>query len=178
MLVVGFLVKRVGKGVTAFLVIAVVLIMGCGSLISSFEAFSGKALVATVQAVSVQGQSHEMIVHLSTYDSWGDTTEKTYEIGGDLWMLQCQTIEAQGWLNFFGIHAGYHLQRLSGEYSGSLLGSKPILLGSWSFFNWLEENVQVFFPVVRSAYSSAVIDPPGTYNIYVDNSGDLSAERA
>ena len=38
-------------------------------------------------------------------------------------------------------------------------------------------NVKLFFPIVRSAYSSAVIDPPGSYNVYVDSAGDLSATR-
>jgi hypothetical protein len=161
-------------------VIAVLIVAVAGGLVFSFTSFNDRTLVATVQASAVANAAHTMAIELTTYSADGTQTHVEYEVSGDLWMLQSETIEYQSWVLALGVHSGYHLSRLSGEYSGSELGSKPVQLGSWSWFNSLENNVKLFFPVVKSAYGSSVIDPADgrVYNIYVDNAGDLVSERA
>lgn len=173
-----YLFLKCGKAFTVLIAIGAILLIGIGALVFSFQGFNNQVLVATVQASAVQNMPHEMAVSLTTYDGNGNPTRYEYELGGDRFMLQSEVVEFQPWLLFLGARSGYHLSRLSGEYNGSIAGSKPVQLGSWNFFNSLENNVGLFFPVVKSAYSSAVIDPPGTYNIFVDNVGDLSANRA
>jgi hypothetical protein len=174
----GFFLKKCGRALGALLLVLGAVAFGVWTLIHSFQAFTGQTLVATVQASQVLNLQHTMAVELTTYSPDGTPTHAEYEIEGDLWMLQSQTIELQPYLTFVGFKSGYHLSRLSGEYNSSLAGSKPVQLGSWNWFNSLENNVKLFFPIVRSAYSSAVIDPPGNYNVYVDSAGDLTSERA
>ena len=173
-----YLILKFGRALGGILVTLCIVLVGVFALVHSFQSFNGPTRVATVQASQVANTSHEMAVSLTTYSADGTSSHAEYAIGGDLWMLQSETIELQPYLNFVGIRSGYHLSRLSGEYNDSLAGSKPVQLGSWSWFNSLENNVKLFVPVVKSAYSSAVIDPPGTYNVYVDAAGDLSANRS
>jgi hypothetical protein len=174
----GFLLKKCGRALGALLLVLGVVTFGVWALIHSFQAFNGQTLVATVQASQVSNIPHEMAVELTTYSPDGTPIHSEYEVAGDLWMLQSQTIELQPYLTFVGFKSGYHLSRLSGEYNSSLAGSTPVQIGSWSWFNSLENNVKLFFPIVHSAYSSAVIDPTGTYNVCVDSAGDLTSERA
>ena len=175
-----YLFLKFGRALGGILLILCLVLAGVFALIHSFQAFSGQTLVATVQASPVANMPHEMAVSLTTYSTDGTPTHAEYEVAGDLWMLQSQTIELQPYLTFVGFKSGYHLSRLSGEYSSSLAGSTPVQLGSWSWFNSLENNVNLFVPVVKSAYSSAVVEPANgsTYNVFVDTSGDLVAEPA
>jgi len=180
-IVLVWLYSKIGKGGLLAVIVLALPIIVIIALVTSFQSFNGRTLVATVRATSAQNAPHTMAIDMTSYSSDGPPLPaKSYEVGGDLWMLQCQTIELQGYLNFLGIKSGYHLQRLSGEYNGSLAGSTPVPLGNWSFFNGLENNVKLFFPVVKSAYSNAVIEPANgaTYNIYADTAGDLVAEPA
>jgi|SRR5579859_5952305 len=176
----GYLLKRFGRGLTAVIVVAVLVLVGVFGLVHSFATFSDRTLVATVRATPVANQAHMMVVEMTTYDGWGNPTDTSYELGGDRFMLQAQVVEFQPWLLFMGVKSGYHLQRLEGQYDGDTANSKPVQLGSWSWFNGLENNVGLFFPVAESAYENAVIEVADgrMYNVYVDSAGDLSAERA
>jgi hypothetical protein len=175
-----YLFLKFGRGLTIVAVIAVLIVAVVGGLVLSFQSFNGRTLVASVQASAVSNVSHEMTVDLTTYSADGTPTAETYEIGGDMWFLSSETVEFQPWVLALGVHSGYHLSRLSGEYSDSELGSKPVQLGSWSWFNGIENNIELFSPVIRSAYGSAVIEPADgrSYSVYVDAQGDLSAVRA
>jgi len=177
---VVYLVLKFGRAIAALIAIAAIVLIGIGVLIFSFQGFNNQILVATVQASPVVNQPHEMAVLLTTYDGAGEPTKHSYELGGDRWLLQCQTVEYQPWLLALGIHSGYHLQRLEGEYDSAQANSQAVQIGSWSWFNSLANNVGFFSPVIRSAYGNGVIEPAdGTvYNVYADGSGDLYANRA
>lgn len=165
---------KFGKVLAALVAIAIVAMIVIGySTLLSFQTLSGRTLVATVKASQVANVPHEMVVEMTT---GGHHT--SYELGGDRWQLQCQTIELNPWELAIGLKSGYQLSRISGQYDAAQEGSVPVQLGSWGWFNGLENNIGLLSPVVKSAYSSAVIDPMGTYNVYVDSAGDLLAERA
>jgi len=186
MIVIGtialvWLFRKFGGLLSLLIVIALAALVGYGTLVASFHAFNDKALVATVRATPVQNAAHTMIIEMTSYSSDGTPLPaKSYEIGGDNWQLQCETIELQPWALLTSAKSAYQLQRLSGQYSDGSADSKAVSLGGWNFFTSLENNIGLLSPVVKSAYSSAVIDPADgrSYNVYADSAGDLSATRA
>jgi hypothetical protein len=113
---------------------------------------------------------HTMLVELNG---------KTYYLGGDLWMLQSSTIEIQPWLYFLGIKSGYTLDRLDSQFDDPNHDTvKPIQLGGFSFYK--NTDLWMFFPLMKSAYGSSVVEPCDgrDYVVLVDVNGDLLAHRA
>src|SRR5712671_534717 len=103
MIVIGtialvWLFRKFGGLLSLLIVIALAALVGYGTLVASFHAFNDKALVATVRATPVQNAAHTMIIEMTSYSSDGTPLPaKSYEIGGDTWQLQCETIELQPW---------------------------------------------------------------------------------
>jgi uncharacterized membrane protein (Fun14 family) len=181
-LVVLWIFKHFGKVLAALVALIILVAIFVGwCAVFSFNALSGHTLVATVKASQVANIPHEMAVELTTYDSAGNPTHTSYELGGDRWELQCQVVELQRWEMALGFKSGYQLERLGSQYDDdNAHTNQPVQLGSWSWFNGLENNVGLLSPVIRSAYSNAVLEPDDgrAYNVYADSAGDLYAERA
>lgn len=178
----GYLILKFGRALGAILVVLCLLCAGVWTLVHSFTTFSEQTLVAQVHASEAANQPHTMTVDLTTYSVDGTPTTETYELGGDMWFLQSQSVEFQPWIALFGAR-GYHLSRISGEYTADQPNSTPVQLGTRTTDNWftlLENNVKLFWPLVKSAYGSGVIEVADgrTYDVYVDNSGGLSVNRA
>jgi len=171
--------KTYGKALTIVIAIATSIVICVGVLLLSFQSVNSRTQIATIRAVPVENKPHTMIVSITTFDHFKAATTQTYELPGDRWFLQSQVVEYQPWVLFIGLKSGYHLQRLEGEFDSDTPNSKAIQLGNWSWFNTLENNVKLFFPVIKSAYGNAVIDPADgrTYGVYVDPQGDMSAIR-
>lgn len=133
----------------------------------SMTALNSKSQAATVRCVA--DVPHHMLVTLNGV---------SYELAGDHWMLQSSVIEVQPWLYFIGVKSGYTLDRLDSQFDDpNHQTAKPIQLNGFSLYK--STNAWMLFPLIKSAYGNGIIQncDGRTYNIFVDQSGDMSAER-
>jgi hypothetical protein len=159
---------RAGSAILMALV--AIALIACFVFVHSFQAFSKQTQVATVHCEAAATVPHTMLVELNG---------KTYYLGGDLWMLQSSTIEIQSWLHFLGVSSGYTLDRLDSQFDDpSHQTVKPIQLGGFSLYK--KTDLWMFFPLIKSAYGSSVVEPCNgrDYVVLVDVNGDMLAHRA
>ncbi len=151
--------------------------------VQSYLSLTGDIKVARVHATQVANESHTMNVELILYDQNGkQTSDQTYAVKGDRWLLQGDIVEFPAWFNFFGVHSGYKLTRLEGQFDDPNLESSsrhtvvPLNGGDDDFFNAARKNA-LPFPFAKGYYGSAVIVPANgtTYNVYASQTG-LKAE--
>ncbi|HTI15632.1 MAG TPA: hypothetical protein VL461_13875 [Dictyobacter sp.] len=135
--------------------------------------------VAQVQAMSVSNENHTMFVNITMYNVNGQATSHgTYSVLGDRWMLQGDIMKFPTWMNFFGIHSGYKVTALEGQYANPQDESNDkhtvIVLngGDGDFFKTVYKQAWSS-PFVDAAYGNAVIVPADgqTYNVYVSQTG-------
>src|SRR6266566_2946251 len=148
-------------------------------LVQTYLGLTGDIKVARVHAASVANVPHMMSVDLILYDQNGhQTSDKTYIVNGDEWMLQGDIIKFPTWLNIVGLHSGYKLTRLEGRYDDPKLesNSKHVVVtlngGDDNFFKTMQEQAWVS-PVIQAAYGNAVfLMPDGkTYDVFVSQTG-------
>jgi len=140
-------------------------------LMATYLGLTGTIKVAHVRATQIQNADHQMEVEITFYDQNGHGSDpKTYSVGGDEWVLQGSIVEFPSWLNVLGLHAGYKLTRLFGEYNDGRQDSKPVFLngGDDDFFKAARDKT-LPVPFAQGYYGSAVIVPANghTYDVYV-----------
>lgn len=152
-------------------------------LIQTYLGLTSDIKVARVHATAVANVPHLMSVDLTLYDQNGkQTSEQTYIINGDEWMLQGDIIKFPSWLNIFGLHSGYKLTRLEGRFDDPNLEANShhvvVVLngGDDNFFKTVQEQAWTS-PVVQAAYgSSTFLQPDGkTYDVFVSQTGLYAA---
>lgn len=153
--------------------------------IQSYLGLTNDVKVAQVQATSFSNNSNSMSVHLVMLDNQGKpTSDQTYAMNGDRWLLECNMIKFPSWMNIFGIHSSYKLTLLEGQYSDPNLESQSkhtvVTLngGDGDFFKSIYKQAWSS-SFVDAAYGNAVFEPADnqTYDIYVSQTG-LYAKKA
>jgi hypothetical protein len=167
-----------GIGGILLLLIAVSLLWAT-FLVQSYLGLTGDIKVAQVHASTVSNLPHMMSVELTLYDNNGkQTSDSTYFVQGDRWMLQGDIIKFPSWLNILGLHSGYKLTRLEGQYDDpndeSTMKHTVVTLngGDGTFFKTVYKQAWSS-PFVDAAYGNAVIIPADghAYNILVSQTG-------
>jgi hypothetical protein len=148
-------------------------------LVQSYLGLTSDIKVAQVHASTVANLPHMMSVELLLYDNSGkQTSDNTYFVQGDRWMLQGDIIKFPSWLNVLGLHSGYKLTRLEGQYDDpndeSTMKHTVVTLngGDGAFFKTVYQQ-SWSSPFVDAAYGNAVIIPADgqTYNVLVSQTG-------
>jgi hypothetical protein len=167
-----------GTGGVLLLVVAVSLLW-LTLAIQSYLGLTSDIKVAQVQATSFTNNANVMSVHLTMLDSQGKvTSDQTYQVKGDEWLLECNMIKFPSWMNIFGIHSSYKLTRLTGQYSDPNLErtNLPTVVvlngGDGDFFKSVYKQAWTS-PFVDAAYGNAVFELASnqTYDIYVSQTG-------
>ncbi len=166
-----------------FLVFFAISLLWLSLLIQTYLGLTSDIEVARVRATPVANVSHLMSVDLTLFDQNGhQTSEQTYIINGDEWMLQGDIIKFPPWLNIFGLHSGYKLTRLEGRFDDPNLEANShhtvVVLngGDDNFFKTVQEQAWTS-PFVQAAYGSGTfIQPDGkTYDVFVSQTGLYAA---
>ncbi len=148
-------------------------------LVQSYLGLTSDIKVAQVHASTVTNQQHMMSVELVLYNGNGQqTSDNTYFVQGDRWMLQGDIIKFPTWLNILGLHSGYKLTRLEGQYNDpndeSTMKHTVVTLngGDGAFFKTVYQQAWSS-PFVDAAYGNAVIIPADghAYNVLVSQTG-------
>ncbi len=171
---------RWGRGIAGVILVLLALsILWLTLLVQTYLGLTSDIKVARIHATTVGNIPHMMSVDLTLYDQNGhQTSEQTYVINGDEWMLQGDVIKFPTWLNIVGLHSGYKLTRLEGRYNDPNLegASKHVVVtlngGDDNFFKTVQEQAWTS-PVVQAAYgSSTFLAPDGkTYDVFVSQTG-------
>lgn len=175
---------RWGRAVTGLILLLLASsILWLTLLIQTYVGLTSDIRVATVHATTVANAPHQMFVELTLYDQSGKlTSDQTYLVNGDEWMLQGDIIKFPTWLNIVGLHSGYKLTRLEGRYDDpnlELNGKRTVITlngGDDGFFKTVQQDAWTN-PIVQAAYGNAVfLAADGkTYNVYVSQTGLYAA---
>jgi hypothetical protein len=165
---------KVTRGFSGILLIAVaVSILWVTFLVQSYLGLTGEIKVAHIRATPIANAAHQMSVDVMLYDGNGHvTSEDTYLLQGDEWMVQGNIIKFPAWLNVVGLHAGYKLTRLEGRYDDLTLENTArhtaIALngGDDSFFQTTYAHRQWFARFVDASYGNAVFQTPGSFDVF------------
>jgi hypothetical protein len=172
----GFGRLRLRRGIGGILLLAIaVSLLWLTFLVQTYLGLTGDIRVARIHATSFANQPHMMSVELILYDQNGHpTSDNTYIVQGDEWMLQGDIVKFPTWLNVLGLHSGFKLTRLEGRYDNvNMERNSPHTVielngGDDNFFKTVQEQAWTS-PFVDSAYgSSAFLSPDNkTYDIFV-----------
>ncbi|GAC1343195.1 MAG: hypothetical protein NVSMB27_02870 [Ktedonobacteraceae bacterium] len=142
-------------------------------LVQSYLGLTAEIKVAHIRATSLTNVAHEMSVELTLYDSNGHaTSDKTYLLQGDEWMLQGDIIKFPAWLNVVGLHSGYKLTRLEGRYDNINLENSAqhtaieLNGGDDNFFKTMNAQKARFSWFVDASYGNAVFQAPGAFDVF------------
>lgn len=161
---------------------AVVSLIWVAISVQAYLGLTGEIQVAQVRATQIDGQPHMMSVEVILYDKDGNqSSDKTYLMQGDEWILQGDIIKFPSWMNIVGIHSGYKLTRLEGRFDDIDMerNSKHSVIelngGDDNFFKTVQQQAWVS-PVIEAAYGNAVfLAPDGKmYNVFVSQTGLLA----
>ncbi|GAC1566828.1 MAG: hypothetical protein NVS3B14_10950 [Ktedonobacteraceae bacterium] len=164
------------SGLGGVLLVAIaVSLLWLAFLVQTYLGLTGNIKVAQIRATKVSNIPHVMSVELVLYDQNGKaTSDNTYIVQGDEWMLQGDILKFPSWMNILGFHSGFKLTRLESRYDNpqteSMAHHTVIVLngGDDNFFTTVQQQAWTS-PFVDSAYgSSAILSPDGhVYNIFV-----------
>jgi hypothetical protein len=163
---------RPGRAISGLALLTIsILTLWFVTLVQTYLGLTGEVKAAHVAATPIVNGSHNLSVDLTLYDDNGNTqTRQTYEVEGDMWVLQADIVELQHWVNILGLHSGYKVTRLFGErLDGVSPTQHQILLngGDGMFFVEMRDRKWWTKPFVRSAYGNAVVSAPGQFDVYV-----------
>ncbi len=172
----GFGRLRWKRGISGILLLAIaVSLLWLTFLVQTYLGLTGDIRVARIHATQVANVPHMMSVELILYDQNGKpTSDKTYIVQGDEWMLQGDIVKFPTWLNILGLHSGFKLTRLEGRFDNINMerNSTHTVIelngGDDNFFKTVQEQAWTS-PFVDSAYgSSTFLSPDGkTYDVFV-----------
>ncbi|HLI09667.1 MAG TPA: hypothetical protein VKV40_24100 [Ktedonobacteraceae bacterium] len=175
-----------GRGMLGLVLLVIAIcLLWLATLTQTYLGLTGDIRVAQVRATPVANEQHEMFVELILYNKDGQqTSDNTYLVAGDEWMLQGDIIKFPSWLNILGLHSGYKLTRLEGRFDDPNLerhATHTVIVlngGDDQFFKTVQEQAWSS-PFIQAAYGNGVfLAPDGkTYNVYVSQTG-LYAEPA
>ena len=162
------------RGLSGLVLLAVaVSLLWLMVLVQSYLGLTGEIKVAHIQAIPITNAAHQMSVQVMLYDGNGQvTSENTYLLQGDEWMVQGDIIKFPAWLNVIGFHAGYKLTRLEGRFDDIALENtarhSAIALngGDDTFFQTTYLHKQWFAPFVDAAYGNAVFQASGSFDVF------------
>jgi len=163
---------RPGRAVGGLaLLIVSLLLLWFVTLVQTYLGLTGEVKAAHVVATPISNAAHRLDVALTLYDEDGHAqTPHSYDVEGDMWVLQADIVELNHWVNVLGVHSGYKVTRLFGErLDGVSPTQHQIMLngGDGSFFADMRDRAWWTKPFVRSAYGNAVISAPGEFDVYV-----------
>ncbi|CAM4235453.1 hypothetical protein MB901379_01366 [Mycobacterium basiliense] len=163
---------RPGRAVTGVTLLVVsILVLWFATVVQTYLGLTGEVKAAHVLATPVSNSAHELTVDLTLYDDDGKAYSRhTYQVEGDLWVLQADIVELHHWVNVLGMHSGYKVTRLFGErLDGVSPTQHQIFLngGDGDFFADMRGGKWWTRPFVRSAYGNAVISAPGEFDVYI-----------
>ena len=173
----GYLPRRhfkVWRGLSGILLLAVAIsLLWVTFLAQSYLGLTAEIKVAHLRATPITNVAHQMSVEVTLYDGNGHvTSDNTYLIQGDEWMVQGDIIKFPAWLNVIGLHAGYKLTRLEGRYDDINLENSahhtaiPLNGGDDNFFQTTYTHRQWFAPFVDAEYGNAVFQAPGSFDVF------------
>lgn len=173
-----FMVRKVGlrvligRGASGLvLLLAAVVMLWVATLMQTYLGLTGEIKAAHVVVKSIAGQEHKLEVDLTLFgDDEHPEVRKTYQVEGDMWVLQANIVELEPWVNALGFHSGYKVSRLYGQrLDGVATTQNQIFLNGddQDFFTEMRESRWYTSPFVRSAYGNAVIQRPGEYDVYI-----------
>ena len=152
-------------------------------LIQNYLGLTGNIEVAQVRATNVANPTNSnipmMSVELTLLDQNGHTTsDQTYLVLGNEWMVQGDIIKFPDWLNVVGLHTGYKLTRMEGRYDDPNLeanGKHTVVTlngGDDGFFQHAQ-GTNWYSGFVQAQYGNAVFQSAGsgTYNVFVSQTG-------
>lgn len=165
---------RVTRGLSGIVLLAVAIsLLWVAFLVQSYLGLTGEIKVAHIRATSIANVAHEMSVEVTLYDGNGHaTSDNTYLLQGDEWMLQGDIVKFPAWLNVVGLHSGYKLTRLEGRFDDIQLENTArhtaIALngGDDNFFKTMHDNRSWFAPFVDASYGNAVFQTPGSFDVF------------
>ena len=163
---------RWGRGIAGIILVLLALsLLWLTLLVQTYLGLTNDIKAARVHATTIANIAHMMSVDLTLYDQNGhQTSEQTYIINGDEWMLQSDVIKFPTWLNIVGLHSGYKLTRLEGRYDDPNLesNSKHVVVqlngGDDNFFQTVQEQAWTS-PIVQAAYGSSTFLRAGRQNL-------------
>ncbi len=164
----------------AIMLLVAVSLLYLAILLQSYFGLTSEILVARVRATSLANAPNFMSVELTLYDQHGNTTDHEIDgVCGNRWLLQGDIVRFPGWANILGLHTGYKITRLEGQYDDPQKESTwyhtvvPLNGGDDNFFQTLQHQGGWLHPIVEAAYGNAIILPAdgNTYNIYVSQTG-------
>ena len=169
-----------GRGLSGVLLLVLALsLLWVTFLVQTYLGLTSDIQVAQVRATQITGIPHMMSVELILYDQNGhQTSDSTYLVQGDEWMLQGDIIKFPTWLNILGLHTGHKLTRLEGRFDDPNLErtSQHTVVelngGDDNFFKTVQQQAWLS-PTVEAAYGNAVfLGADGrVYNVYVSQTG-------
>jgi hypothetical protein len=162
------------RGISGIVLLAVAIsLLWVTFLVQSYLGLTGEIKVAQIRATPITNVAHQMSVEVILYDGNGHaTSDNTYLIQGDEWMVQGDIIKFPAWLNVVGLHAGYKLTRLEGRYDDINLENTarhtavPLNGGDDNFFQTTYTHKQWFALFVDAAYGNAVFQRPGSFDVF------------
>ncbi len=159
-----------GAGALSVLLVAVV-ILWVTTLLQTFLGLTGEVKAAHVVAKSIANSPHTLDVELTLFgDDDHPDQHQTYQVEGDMWVLQANIVELEPWVNALGFHSGYKVTRLYGQrLDGVAVKQNQIFLNGsdQDFFEDMRNESWYTKPFVRSAYGNAVISVPGNYDVFI-----------
>ncbi|MGW5570689.1 hypothetical protein ACWEVD_05755 [Nocardia thailandica] len=163
----------IGRGLPGLVVLLVaVVLLWIATLLQTYLGLSGEIRAARVVATPVAGQQHRLDIELTLFDGDEITDRSTFQVEGDLWVLQADLVELHPWVNALGFHSGYRVSRLYGQrLDGAPVTQHQIMLAGddRDFFTDMNEKRWYTNPFVRSAYGNAVIATPGEYDVFISH---------
>jgi hypothetical protein len=167
---------RPGIGISILsllLIMFALLLLWATFTVQTYLGLTGEVKVAHIHASAVANAAHQISVELTLYDGNNHTTsDTTYLLQGDQWMLQGDILKIVSWLDILGLHSGYKLTRLEGRYNDINLEENAhhtaIALngGDDTFFKIAYTQRSWLHPFIDAAYGNAVFQTTGSFDIF------------
>ncbi len=176
---------RWGRGLGGILMIAIAIsLLWLTFLVQTYLGLTGEIKVAQVRATILTNAPHEMSVELILYDDNGNvTSDNTYLVMGDEWMIQGDIVKFPAWANILGLHTGYKLTRFEGRYDSINMERTAqhfaieLNGGDDGFFQAVNTHPTWYGWLAEASYGNAVFQGAGNYTIFATQDA-LIAQKA